>query len=70
MKKMKMKQKNKKVDFFLLLSILAASILGMLAGKGVVRGGDRVIWKGEGTLRVQSRLLIPPHLVINFEIQE
>ena len=40
---MKMKQKNKKVDFFLLLSILAASILGMLAGKGVVTGGDRVI---------------------------
>ena len=54
MKKMKMKQKNKKVDFFLLLSILAASILGMLAGKGVVRGGDWVIWKGEGTLRVSQ----------------
>ena len=36
-------------------AILGASLLGnMLGGKGVVRGGDRVISAGEGTNRIQA----------------
>ena len=41
-KKLKMKQKSKKADFFLLLGTLASSILG----RGVIRAGKRVIRAG------------------------
>ena len=57
----------------MLLGTLGASLLGsMLAGKGVIRGG-------EGTARVGNRpkrssfkkeFLIPPHPLINFEIKK
>ena len=51
---MKMKQKNKKVNFFLSLSVLTTSILGMPAGKRVLTSGDRVIREGEGTFRMSQ----------------
>ena len=39
-----MKQKNKK----------ASLLVSMLSGKGVVRGGDRVIRAGEGVMRAEQ----------------
>ena len=41
-KQLKIKQKNKKLFFVMLLATLGAGLLGnMLAGKGVIRAGKR-----------------------------
>ena len=53
MKQLKMKQKNKKMDFFdMLLSALGTSFLGsMPAAKGIATCGDEVIQVGEAVIR-------------------
>ena len=53
MKQLKMKQKNKKMDFFdMLLSALGTSFLGsMPAAKGIATSGDEVIQVGEAVIR-------------------
>ena len=39
-----MKQKNKKMDFLVLLGTLCASLTGnMLAGKGFIRAGEKTV---------------------------
>ena len=56
----------------MLLGTLGASLLGnMLAGKGVVRAGERTIRVGYGSRRssFKNNFLIQPHPLTNFEIQ-
>ena len=60
-----MKQKNKKMDFLVLLGTLCASLTGnMLAGKGFIRAGEKTVdqsWLG---------FLMQPQPLTNFEIQK
>ena len=69
----KNKAKEQKGGFLsMLLGTLGAGLLGnMLAGKGVIRAGEgtaRVGYNPKRSLFFKN-ILIPPHPLINFEIQ-
>ena len=54
----------------MILGKLAASLLGnMLAGKGVVKGHDKVIWAGEEQIE-QDKIFNAASSLPNFEIQK
>ena len=55
----------------MLLGILGASLFGnILAGKGMNRAGKGFIRAGYGSPIKKEEFLIPPHTLINFEIQK
>ena len=72
MKQLKIHQKNKKEDFLDLLGTLGTSLSeNMLAGKGVIRAGEKTARVGYGSTKslLKNFFLIPPHPLQNFEIQ-
>ena len=61
------KQKDGWLD--MLLGTLGASLLCVLAGKGVITGGDGFVQAGERVIITWQNFLMPPHPLITFEIQ-
>ena len=72
-KTIKNETKEQKGGFLSMLSRTSgASLLGdlltkNLSGKGTVRAGEGTVQAGEG---IKKNILIPPHLLTNFEIQD
>ena len=53
----------------MLLGTLGASLLGnLLSGKGTTRAGEGIVRAGYGS-SIRKNALIPPHLLMNFEIE-